>query len=251
MGAEVKLGEGLIGTVALRRLPLSMTDVDRELRYGRAVRDRTLLESGEHSLRPEIPLPGLPDAHSQLAVPMLVEDELLGVLAFESRERMTFELWHESFLQILANQIAMGMDRFRVEEDEPGAGSSPPARRSQRAAAAQPDTDARKRTFLFYRNDDCVFVDGEYLVRNVPGKILWKILTEHVQGSRTQFTNRELRLDPTLGLPAVKDNLESRLILLRKRLGEKCPDVRLVPTQRGRFALELACPVELVEREHA
>jgi hypothetical protein len=209
------------------------------------VRGRVAIEAGAGSLRPEVPLPGLPNAHSQLAVPMLLEDELLGVLAFESEDRGCFELWHEMFLQVLANQIAIGLDRLREQDDEP---SVPVA--SVSPSRAPLDVLAKKHTFMFFRNDDCVFVDGEYLVRNVPGKILWKILTEHAQRARTQFTNRELRLDPTLGLPPVKDNLESRLILLRKRLDEKCPDVRLVPTQRGRFALELACPVELVEREH-
>lgn len=251
VGAEVPLGVGLIGMVGLRRTPMSLADLYNDLRYGRAVRGRVTLEAGSDGLRPEIPLPGLPDAQSQLAVPLLLEDELMGVLALESRERLGFELWHESFLQVIANQIAMAIDRLREQDDEETTAPAPPPSAASGGRRPISKRVPRKHTFMFFRNDECVFVDGEYLVRNVPGKILWKILNEHAHDARTQFSNRELRLDPGLGLPAVKDNLESRLILLRKRLDEKCPDVRLVPTQRGRFALELSCPVELIERDHA
>lgn len=246
IGAEVTLGEGLIGVAAARRTPVLNGNLSNDLLYGRAVRGRIEAESGSDGMRPEIPLPGLPNADSQLALPMLLEDELLGVLAFESEERDGFEHWQQAFLQVLANQLAIGIDRLRRQDDDT------PLERTAAVAPVRTATpaDNKKRTFMFFRNDDCVFVDGQYLVRNVPGKILWKILSEHAQGARTSFTNRELRLDPTLGLPAIKDNLESRLILLRKRLDEKCPDVRLVPTERGRFALELACSVELVERAH-
>ena len=261
VGAEVTLGEGLIGTVAEQRRPLRVAGLPYELRYGRAIRDSFQELRGERMPRAEIPLPGLPDVQAQLALPLVVQDRLVGVLALESRDPVHFDLWHEAFLTVLGNQIAFGIATLSVREDReepsepaPAAvtmGGAPPYPPAQPAPEPSLEAAVGARTFCLYKNDDCVFVDGEYLIRNVPGKILWKILSEHRATGRREFSNRELRLDPSLGLPAIKDNLESRLILLRRRLEQKCPGVRLVPTRRGRFVLELCGPIELVEKASA
>jgi len=245
VGAEVPLGEGLIGTVAARRRPMRVAGVGAELRYWRTIRAE-LQQAGTAPAAPEIPLPGLPDAQAQLALPLLVGDRLVGVLALESREPMAFDAWTETFLNILANQIALGIDRAASADDE---GEQPPPGVAGPGAtvAAVPKT----RVFQLYRNDDCIFVDGEYLIRNVPAKILWKLLRAHAESGRREFSNRELRLDDSLGLPEVRDNLESRLILLRKRLEEKCPEVQIRPVRRGRFELQLGCAVQLRESDSA
>jgi uncharacterized protein YigA (DUF484 family) len=242
VGSEVVFGEGLIGTVARDRRPLRVGQLESGLRYGRAVR-ASVQGAAADALRPEIPLPGLPDAQSHLALPLLVRGRLVGVLALESRSAASFENWHEAFLGIVADQVAAGIERLAVSDVEDPADA---ARPSTRSAA----TGRKRRAFVFYQNDDCVFVDGEYLIRNVPGRILWKLLRAHADG-RAEFTNRELRLDPSLGLPALRDNLESRLILLRQRLGQKCPDIRLPSRGRGRFAVEIDCDLDLTERPTA
>lgn len=235
VGAEVERGQGLIGTAAGELRVIRLTGLEANLRYGRAVRR----ESG--SAAPEIPLPGLPDAQSVLVIPLKLCDRLIGVLAVEDRDPTRFGEWHEAYLEIIGNQIALGIDRMADDSEE----TAPPR---LPVPKPEPADQGRRRTLTYYVNDDCVFIDGEYLIRNVPGRILWKLMREFQREGRREFTNRELRLDPTLGLPPIKDNLESRLILLRRRLHEKCPDVRILPVSRGRFALEVDGPVEMVER---
>lgn len=243
VGAEVVIGEGLIGTAAKQRRILRIAGLVNNLRYGRAMR-REVMSRESHPVAPEIPLPGLPDAQSTLIIPLTVGVDLIGVLVAESRMLAGFDEWHEGYLEVAANQIALGIDRMS-ELDGSEDDDTPPAKPVNHA---QPGPSRRRHTMTYYRADDCVFIDNDYLIRNVPGRIFWKLLTTWAREGRVEFSNRELRLDESLGLPEFKDNLESRLILLRRRLEEKCPDVRIERTGRGRFALVIDAELELAEK---
>ncbi len=244
VGAEVALGEGLIGTVARERRLLRLPSLEADLRYGRAVRRESA--AGSRALGDEIPFPGLPDAQSVLAIPLTIGTRLVGVIMAEDRDPMRFSEWDEAYLAVIANQIALGLDRT-IERGDEAAEAAPPAEVPPPAPTRPPARRAARR-LTYYKSDDAIFVDDEYLIRNIPARILWKVLAESQRTGRTEFSNRELRLDAALGLPEVKDNLESRLILLRHRLREKCPDLQIVPTGRGRFALRAETHVELSER---
>jgi hypothetical protein len=249
IGAEVPIGQGLIGTVARDRRLLHVTSLDSDLRYGRAIRREAARRPMAGTLDAEIPLPGLCDAQSFLAIPLVVGDRLIGVIAAEDPDPLRFGEWHEAYLEIVANQIALVMDRMIERCNEPADKAPAPVVDRGSTAGSQAAPNPRRRLRLtYYAHDEAVFAGDEYLIRNIPARILWKVLTESTRTGRTEFTNRELRMDESLGLPPVKDNLESRLILLRKRLREKCPDLQIVPTARGRFALRADAALELVQR---
>jgi hypothetical protein len=241
VGSEVGFGEGLIGTVATAKLPLRLSGLDHTLRYARAVRDRAEALSGPDAVCREIPLPGLSNASTQIAVPLMIRNRCLGVLVAETLEPLTLLIREEALMAIVAGHLAAGIEQSVHEADDPVTDIPVAAPLPVRSALSQ-------RSFCFYHADDCIFVDGEYLIKNVPGRILWRILKQHQDDQRVEFTNRELRMDSWLGLPEWKDNFETRLILLRKRLEQKCPEVRLVPRGRGRFALETSVKITLSEK---
>jgi len=229
---SVPTGLGAIGLAARDRRMIRVTGFGSELRYGEAIRERALEKGRADELTPVAPAIGLENVQAQLALPLLAGDRLVGVLALESCDPLRFDEWDEAFLQILGNQIAMGLEQLGD-------------------AQAPADSGAPSRHFVYYRNDDCIFVDDEYLIRNVPARILWKLLRTHADEGRTEFSNRELRLDPRLGLLEIKDNLASRMSLLLKRLEEKCFGVRIVPSRRGHFELLRDVEIEMDERDSA
>jgi len=125
------------------------------------------------------------------------------------------------------------------------------SRHSEHPAAdlrrADPPPAGTPSTIKHYRSDDSIFVNDAYLIKGIAGRILWKLLWIYDSEQRVQFTNREIRLDDSLQLPDIKDNLEARLILLRRRLADKTEVLRLVAEGRGRFRLDVRRPLALIE----
>jgi hypothetical protein len=271
VGAEVRIGEGIIGVAAEARKPIRISGLLREMLYAYAVHMRAQ-EAGLFTRHERIPLPGLSNPESQLGVPLLVRGELVGVLCIESEAPYRFHEEDKTSIELLGSYLAIAIQNMFFRERaadaasqalEPGGGDSRHSARadhahersgarvsvaSTAAARASGPSTAARHDVVFYRGEECILVDGEYLIRSLPARILWKLLSVRDSCGRVEFTNRELRLDRSLGLPEYKDNLESRLLLLRRRLEQKCPDIRLAPCARGRFLLEVRGPLGLSEQ---
>jgi len=65
-----------------------------------------------------VTLPGLADVQSQLAIPLLVKERFIGVLAVESPQPNAFDELDEILLNILANQVAIAIDNARMYQME-------------------------------------------------------------------------------------------------------------------------------------
>ena len=235
VGSEIALGQGVIGIAAQERTPIRIIHMAQDSVYSRAVQLSMQKSNPCWNLETKIPFPGLAEPSSQLAVPIVFDDRLLGVLYVESEQELRFTYEDEDALLILAQQLAayLHITLQKKRLIEPATTSIPLA-----AHANEQPVPIR-----YYPADSSVFIDNEYLIKGVAGAILWKLLRDFDASKRTNFSNRELRMDPSIRLPDLSDNLESRLILLQRRLAERCSFLRIEKSGRGRFCLSVDRPI--------
>ncbi|HSJ91572.1 MAG TPA: GAF domain-containing protein, partial [Ilumatobacter sp.] len=238
IGAEVVVGEGPIGLVAARCEPMRVGSLSQSAKYSGAIRRRY----EDVGVRPdrEVPLPSVPGVQSRIVVPAMVAGQLVAVLVAESRRPAHFGESDELVLRAAATLLAGGIEALRTVDQERDVEPAVPAAHAAVRVAEPGATGIR-----FFPVDASVFVDGDYLIKGVAGRILWSLLQQYTADGRVEFTNRELRLDQSLELPGFKDNLESRLILLKRRLDERGTPIRIEKTGRGRFRLEVSSTLVL------
>src|SRR5262245_3746582 len=90
--ARIKVGEGVTGIAAERRETVLVGDVSQERLYISAV----------------------PDVRSELAVPLIVKNRLIGVLDLESLQVNYFTEEHKRLLTLIASRMAVGIENARL-----------------------------------------------------------------------------------------------------------------------------------------
>ena len=208
-----------------------------EYSYSAAVRqsaERQGLQWSEAS----IPYPGLAAPLSQIALPIRPLGKTIGVLFAEALEANRFGYDDEDALALVANDLGL---RIVMAQQDDHAVAPPPE-----MVRASPPAGGLVRV-RYYATDSSVFLDQAYLIKGVAGAIFWKLVSAYHAEGRTEFSNRELRLDKALRLPDYIDNLEARLLLLQRRLAERGACIQICKAGRGRFRIATQAVLQLEE----
>ena len=89
---RIKVGEGVTGLAAQRREAVLVDDVTKDSRYISAV----------------------PNVRSELAVPLIIKNRLIGVIDIESPQPNHFDEEHKRLLTLIASRMAVGIENARL-----------------------------------------------------------------------------------------------------------------------------------------
>lgn len=118
IGARVPVGTGLIGVVAKKRKMMLLSNLGQRRAYASTIR-KQMEEAGSAAALGEVAkLPGLANAESQITIPLMIEDTLIGVFSVESEEHRVFGERDEILVTIVANQAASAIHNARLYRAE-------------------------------------------------------------------------------------------------------------------------------------
>lgn len=144
VGGRVRIGTGVIGVVAERRKLLHVGNLGQQRAYAAAQRRQMMKAGRGDEIGDTVPVPGLPNAESQVAIPLLIGDDLVGVFSIESPVRHSFDEHDQRLVTIVANQIASAIrnaqlfdERRRAADALQAANATLEARVEERTAALQ------------------------------------------------------------------------------------------------------------------
>src|ERR1700722_4854547 len=89
---RVKVGQGITGRAAETRQAQLVADATREDFY----------------------IEALPNVHSELAIPLIVKNRLIGVIDIEARQKGYFTEEHKRLLTLIASRMAVGIENARL-----------------------------------------------------------------------------------------------------------------------------------------
>ncbi|HEX8813990.1 MAG TPA: GAF domain-containing protein [Terriglobales bacterium] len=90
--ARIKVGQGVTGLAAQRREPVLVNDVIKDEQY----------------------ISGVPNVRSELAVPLIIKNRLIGVIDIESPRPNNFTEEHKRLLMLIASRMAVGIENARL-----------------------------------------------------------------------------------------------------------------------------------------
>lgn len=111
IGVEIPFNYGVVGAVASKKKKLRVSRLSQYRRYASAY-----MKKGTTAAK-VTKLPGLANAESQVALPLIANNELVAVLSCESEDILFFHQADEDLLMTLSQQIALSIQNSIVYEE--------------------------------------------------------------------------------------------------------------------------------------
>jgi adenylate cyclase len=121
LGAEVPIGKGVIGVVAKRKKLMRLGGVATQRDYlgaAAAQEGAAAPAANDGAAARAIRLPGLPDAASVVAIPLVKQGDLIGVFYVESTRPAVFDDADQALIEAVAGQAAVAIQNAQYHAAE-------------------------------------------------------------------------------------------------------------------------------------